>query len=553
MFEKLLSNLPYNPGLTHQLAFYAKRMRGEAAIRRLGVIFITAALVIQFLAVLSPSQPTLASSDNDLITGGIGSKSQAVTACSNNVRSYGSILNNYGISCNDVANGSVVSLNSTSYNNQLFSMGWNPQGSHNVNTGKPTSETPVNIPGAPSPVYWRYLWSWDSYASSSYTAVQIRSSITGRTYFILFNCGNLVSIGIPPAYSPPKDYCTNKPGIQASWAECDVCPNKTGLQMSPNDCDVCSNLPGIQTTAAECDVCPNIGGVQTNTTQCDLCPNKVGVQNSVAQCDVCPNINGIQTSAAECDVCPLKAGIQTTADACDVCSNVAGVQTSPDECDVCSSIPGIQTDISQCKSCNTSVNSQDTLACVQRHKTASNTTQSITDANSTTAQPGDVIVYTIYAANAGKATVKAFVFQENMSDVLDYADIIDLHGGAIDNISKVVSWPAADIKSGATLSRQITIKVKMQIPQTPASSSDPTHFDMIMTNVYGNTINIKLPSTVITTVASVTTTTLPNTGPGASLFISFIAVLVAGYFFARSRLLAKEAVIAIHVNREGAL
>jgi uncharacterized repeat protein (TIGR01451 family) len=551
MLDKLLSNLSFNPGLTHQLAFYAKRMKGEAAVRRLGVLFITAALIIQFLAVLAPTQPTLASSDNDLITGGIGSKSQAVTACSNNVRSYGSILNNYGISCNDVANGSVMTLNSTNYNGQLFSMGWNPQGARNVNTGKLTSETPANIPGANSPAYWRYLASWDTYASSSYTAIQLKSSITGKTYFILFNCGNLVSIGVPPAYSPPKDYCTLKPGVQASWADCDVCPNKTGIQQTQAECDVCSNLPGIQTTAAQCDVCPNVGGIQTTTTQCDLCPNKVGVQTTTAQCDVCPNITGVQTAATECDVCPNKTGIQTTQDQCDVCSNVSGIQTSTDECDVCSSIPGVQTDISQCKSCNESVNSQDTLACVQRHKTASNTTQSFADANNTTAQPNDKIVYTLYAANAGKATVKAFVFQENLSDVLDYAVVTDLHHGVIDNATGVVTWPAQDIKAGATVTEQIEIQIKPTIVNTPASSSDPAHFDMIMTNVYGNTINIKLPPNVITTVAAVTTTTLPNTGPGAGLFFSFAIMLITGYFFARSRLLAKEATIAIQVNNQG--
>jgi len=60
-----------------------------------------------------------------------------------------------------------------------------------------------------------------------------------------------------------------------------------------------------------------------------------------------------------------------------------------------------------------------------------------------------------------------------------------------------------------------------------------------MTNVYGNTVNIKLPATVSKT-AEVVGTSLPNTGPGASLIIGFSMVTIVGYFFARSRLLSKE-------------
>ena len=62
---------------------------------------------------------------------------------------------------------------------------------------------------------------------------------------------------------------------------------------------------------------------------------------------------------------------------------------------------------------------------------------------------------------------------------------------------------------------------------------------MIMTNVYGNTIDIKLPTTVIKTTETVTTT-LPNTGPGEALVIGAGLTTIIGYFFARSRLMAKE-------------
>ena len=176
-------------------------------------------------------------------------------------------------------------------------------------------------------------------------------------------------------------------------------------------------------------------------------------------------------------------------------------------------------------------------------KTATNLTQNIADANNTTSQPGDVILYTLNAQNNGKATVKQFTFQENLSDVLVYANITDLHGGSIDS-NNLVTWPAVDIAPGATASEQVTVSVKNPVPQTPADPGDPNEFDLIMTNVYGNTINIHVPGSPAKTIET-TAATLPNTGPGSGLFIAAIVVMVGGYFYGRARLLAKESTLAI--------
>ena len=216
MFEKILANLPYNPALIKDLGFYARRIRHEESLRRLGLLFIVLAFFVQFFAVISPPQPTLAASTNDMINGGFSSISELVADCNSNIKDYATILKYYGISCGNLAYGKTVSLISTSYNKRLFSMGWNPQGSINVVTKKPTDEQPVNIPTISSPLYWRYLWSWDTYKYSTYQAVKIQSSITGRFYYILYTCGNLVSVGIPSPYIPPKPIMTKKPTVPVS-------------------------------------------------------------------------------------------------------------------------------------------------------------------------------------------------------------------------------------------------------------------------------------------------------------------------------------------------
>ena len=83
MFEKLLSLIPYNPGLLQQMNFYGQRMREEAAIRRTGMIFIVLAFLIQFFAVLNPPQLTAAArrSSNDLVDCGISSAEDAYRHC----------------------------------------------------------------------------------------------------------------------------------------------------------------------------------------------------------------------------------------------------------------------------------------------------------------------------------------------------------------------------------------------------------------------------------------------------------------------------------------
>ena len=445
MFEKLIANLPYNPSLLNQLAFYGKRMRQEQAVRRTGLIFIVLAFSIQFFAVLSPPQSTMAASSNDLINSGITSAADASKNCTSNVQSYQDIMSHYGISCSDIGRGATLTIKSTDSSKQLFSMGRLPYGKTNASSGKPTSETPIKIAGL-STLYVRYLWSFDTGTSSSYKALKITSTLTHKTYYILFNCGNLVSIGVPVPYTPPP------------------APKPTPI---PTPRPTPTPVPTPKPTPVP-------------------------------------------------------------------------------KCQYDSTIPS--NDVN-CKPCDQALSSADTLACVVVHKAAANVTTGLSDANNTMAQAGDIVQYTLFAQNNGKGAVKDFIFQENMSDVLDYATIVDLHGGQQD-INNIVTWPAVSINAGATVERQITVKVKQPIPQTPVSSSDGGHFDLTMTNVYGNTINITLPGDVTKTVETVAAT-LPNTGPGSSLLFSAVIVMVAGYFFARARLLTTETSIAIKDNNSG--
>lgn len=410
MFNKLLSNLPFNPSLIGQVSFYAKRLHQETSIRRLGFFFVGLAFVVQIVAIISPPQPSLALSDNDVIRGGFASREQAAQLCRTNQQDFATILANFAITCDHVANAQVVNVRSTDENNQLYSMGRKPYGKLN--------ETPVKIKGLNETFYMRPLSSWDSGHSSTYKALSLGNAF-GVHYYILFNCGNLVQTGKPAAPPTPKP----------------VAP--------------------------------------VSTTPTIMVPK--------------PEAPKTQTAT---------------------------------------------------KPCPAAHDEQDALHCLTYSKSARNLTQEIADANGTVARGGDVILYTLSVKNTGTVTVKDVAVEENVSDVLEYATIVNSHNGSLSR--GIMYWPKATIGPGQTISRFLTVKVKNPVPATPVSASDPGSFDLVMTNVFGNnTVNIKLAGGIVK-AAEVTTKTLPNTGPGSTVAIGATLSAIVGYFYFRARLLAQE-------------
>ncbi len=448
MFNKLLSNLPFNPSLINQVSFYGQRLKKETSVRRMGFLLVSLTLFLQLFAVFSPAQPTLARAGNDLIPGGVTSKAELIDHCNHDDFQYATILKHFAITCANLANNSaVVTLHSNDFGNTLYSMGRQPQGPVNLSTHRTTNEVTVNVSGIQQPFYMRLLSSWDARVPSTYTALSVGNGFDVQS-FILFSCGNIVQKGKP---TPP--------------------PTLVAKPVPPPPAPKPKPLPK---------------------------PVPVPV-----------------------DVCPL--------------------------------VPGLQTDKSQCKPCSKSKNDNDVADCLVPSKKAKNVTQNISNANNTTANAGDSIVYTLQLQNIAKISAKTTVF-ESMGDVLEYADITNLHGATLTS-AKVVIWPEETIPAGGVTTHEINVKVKDPVPQTPSpcppgSLASPCpnsgSFDMIMTNVYGNTINIKLPPTIIKTTEIVTTTSLPNTGPGTGLIVSFVMTSIVGYFLARSRLMAKELAIVRH-------
>lgn len=196
----------------------------------------------------------------------------------------------------------------------------------------------------------------------------------------------------------------------------------------------------------------------------------------------------------------------------------------------------------ECRPCDETKQTQDgkDISCLELHKKARNITQQLADANGTTAQAGDTIEYTLSVKNLSKQARSGFVIEENMEDVLEYADIIDASGATFtNNPVKMLSWAPITLKSGETATRTILVKIKSSLPNTPAATSDPLSSDMKLVNVYGDSVQIKLPKTPIKAVEQ-TVTRLPSTGIGANIAISTILLMAVTYFYFRNRTMVKE-------------
>ncbi len=172
-------------------------------------------------------------------------------------------------------------------------------------------------------------------------------------------------------------------------------------------------------------------------------------------------------------------------------------------------------------------------------KTVKNVTQGIDDAHGTVANGGDTLVYTLIIENDGTATEKGFVIRDDMSDVLQYANLVDYDGGSLSESGTVISWPKVDIAAGEIIEKTITVKVKSPIPDTPVAASDPLAFDLRMENAYGNNVTVDLPESLPKLVEGAVTE-LPNTGPGLNALVSTLFIGMVTYFYFRNRLIAKE-------------
>lgn len=687
MFRKLVSNLPFSPSLINQLGFYSRRLRGEKATRKIGLIFTALALVVQTITIIAPAQSTLAASANDIVYGGNGkTHSGVISAYVNNRDSLGrrdirKIFNHYDINETNLRNAKRVTIKSTVANN-YWSTGRAPRG-HG-------GEVAVQVSGGPR-IYSRTLHGWA--ANRNWQALEIKTS--KGTRWILLECGNIVTQTVTKPKKPDMkvtktvNKATANKGDKVTFTikatnigdgtaqnvliyddapvgldllndglatdpiksprrweasrRFNIAPGQTytyrinakvtkwGPVSLTNkacvdffDINIYNNCGTVKITVPQGCPLPGKDNLPKNHANCKTNPGlsiakvssqknlkvgdefdyKLSVKNTgdtsltkVVVVDKAPSelefirakepratnfrnltnkreytsgtfalskgasveitIRAKVISASDKSVkntaCVLGGSGDASAGACDddditikeVCPTNPNLAQDDPSCQPPCPIEGkehLQQNSPECRPCDESRQDDEgkDISCLIFSKRARNVTQDISNANGTTAKAGDTIEYTLSVTNTSKETRTGFVVEENLEDVLEYADILDNSGATFtDDPVKMLTWDPVNIRPNETITRTVTIKIKSPIPATPASTSDPYSYDLKITNMYGNTVQINLPPHPIKTIER-TVTQLPNTGLGANVIIGALLLGGATYFYYRSRLLIKE-------------
>lgn len=632
MFNKLLSNLPFNPSLIHQVAFYSKRLRKEASVRRIGFVFVSLTMVLQVFAAMAPAQAgnNCDPARNDIIHCGFSTKEQAVKHCRNNDQQFGTLLDYYKVSCDKLASAETqtTTINATDHNRNLMSVGRNAYGK--------AGEYAINVPNIAKPLYWRYMWSWGNISAK----VLKTTTNDGQMIMVMYDCGNLVTLkdfnldrpqpdaqltlaklNQPAGEVKPGDTIdytlvyANKGGNAAFFSVNDTLPAQVDfvsseqgswkLETKGSQLKWHNNAPPFyafgntdafgtpgfikvkvkvkNNVASGTTICNKawLQDVSTQTKQtrdwsetqvCNtvritcpagqvLNPSGTGCETVVVPKVTCTYLKiakedsrtkrTFETKVAAVNGATIKSYTYDFGDKKtekkDSTTTTHTIQHEYAKEGVYTASVVVDTSLGQvsegCK-IQVIVKPADGKPLISIKKSAKNITQNLSDATTKKAAAGDVIEYTLSTTNYGDGDDKDKLLQsEDLADVLQYAQLDGntLMGGIFDDKTNVLSWnQKVTIKAGQTVSKTFRVTIKNPIPEVNTPNSNPGSYDFVLSNTYGNTINIELPKSIVKITETVTTTTLPNTGPGESLAAGFVLTLIVGYFFARSRLLNQE-------------
>lgn len=123
MFRKLVSTISFSPALVAQMSHYATQLRKEEVTRRVTIIFTILALIVQSLVVFSPPESANASSEQDLIRGGVRSLEELLVQYDKNTDDIRDIYTTAGLTRAELAAATptVVTSNDPVYIMSRFS------------------------------------------------------------------------------------------------------------------------------------------------------------------------------------------------------------------------------------------------------------------------------------------------------------------------------------------------------------------------------------------------------------------------------------------------
>ncbi len=601
MFRRIVSNLPFSPALVGQLSFYARRLKKEELTRRIGLVFTALALVVQSLAVFSPPEAANASSNADFVPGGVSSMADFVRHYDNDYRNIKKIFNSLGIERSELQNCNLVTIGEASrYNWSMTSLYSHADGQRSYDYGPGTVYyRPMRLTqegGDRHPVYachsavqgWFAIkkdcgnlitdtppkpkpdpeascvnldvmkLDWNHFRFKGRAKTEDGADIRGYMYTVRNEAGRVVDQFDKNATTlqHEMEYRQNEEGKYNVTLKIRT---SVGPRQDKQDC---VGSFKVVKPAQPSAVCKLAKASVTNRTIVSL-QGKAAVENGATikkYVFEVKDVNGnvVKTISVDSDkeavMAPsftlakpgtytVKLTVKTSIGDVTDPQNCVGTFTivPPEQCQYNPSLPANSPDCQPCSEdsdiwikderCNTEL--------VQT-KTATNLTQGNVDATTVKAKAGNKITYTIVIENRGEKDATNVEFKENLQDILEYSGLIDNGGGTFDSATKTLSWNAVTIPAKSKQSRTFAVQMLDPIPATNTGTSDGTSYDCMMTNTFGNSVNVAVECPIEKVIIEQTVAELPHTGPRENMIFAATLASVVMYFWARSRQLGKE-------------
>ncbi len=647
MFRRIINNLAVNPSSLNQFVFYSKRLKKERSIRTIGVSLMILSLFVQLFAAAIPAEKSFANGDNDIVKTKIRNLDHLVSICKTDAK-VRSIYARFGANCDQIATAKQKTINANGAN--YWSIGYSPLSQYNISSDE-WGEVAVKV-GSEN-IFQRPLRAWGPH---NYVAYEFKAN--GKTYWILQDCGNLVTIGAyskPPSLEVHKQLITPKQVQVGDTVKYRITYRNPVLEsvavdfrlrdlLNPNlelvgmdgrngfvDGDPVIDLKGlggsttfreitlaakVKTRPADGKICnvvrvsaDVVGRVEskedvcvtvvkpptpppvTPTTPAPTPPTTPATPTTpvTPKCAV-PGKTDLPVDSPLCKhdapagICIASTGFLAGSNKDFKVSTVSSVEgttkvrkytyimdgdTANKREVTSSSLTNEQTynglkpgthkvavtvdftnEVGQ--SASDSCTAEITVAENARVTQSKSVSKDGADMNGKKVSSGDVLKFNLTTRNVTATEYKNFAGEDFFGDVLNYADIVDVSELTKQGMSlgqdKVIRWTTPSIAGNSEEVKTITVKVKPKIPTTNQSSNISSDFDCIIDNKYGNQVTMSVDCPVIKTIET-TTGKLPDTGPGTAALIVFGVTVMAGYFAARARLMAKEADIIRKMNQ----
>lgn len=603
MFRKIVSNLPFSPALVGQLSFYAKRLRKEEFTRRLGLIFTALALAVQSLTVFVPPEAANASTPGKVgdaprcEVNAVGPRGSAFTVNGNKATVSFDVSGGKNCKVQVSANAFYApSMDGRPYDKQkLFHRDtkiFDTPGRKTMTTQIPPEGSPANgcfyqvdltygtynvTPvlayghGALSgcggtfsqPTAFCYALFVNKLSDVDYKFTgQARTKDGGKIgqyNFKMYNAAGAVVYQRDIA-SENEEVSTNysNPAPGTYTVRLTITPGANTNLGESNTCEKSFTVPGTPTPTA---VCVKADAKLINRNQAYFTGTSAVANGATvsAYTFVVKDASGNEVQRVTVPSSELTASTSAVSIANPgdyqvqlLVQTSLGERTDP-ACaaqftvqppSVCQYNPNLPPGDERCQPCTEDSDVWiDDPACqttIVQSKEAKNLVQGNVDASTVTAKSGDKITYTIVVENRGEKDAENVSIQEDLKDVLEYATLIDNGTGVLDDSTKLLTWPATTIKAKQKESRTFVVQILNPVPVTNTGVTDKMSFDCIMTNTFGNTIDVSVDCPPEKVIVEQVVSELPKTGPRENMIFAALLATVVVYFWARSRQLGKE-------------